>query len=64
VHNKSGDKMAKKKGNKRKKANVRTQRASRGIGVEFHSWAFFLFLLFVLLATLALVAQQMGYKFF
>jgi hypothetical protein len=56
--------MAKKKIVKRKKAGARVRKADQGISVEFHSWTFFLFLLFVLVATLILVAQRMGYKFF
>jgi len=53
--------MAKKKIVRRKKASTKT---NKGIGIEFHSWTFFLFLLFILIATLILVAQQMGMKFF
>jgi hypothetical protein len=56
--------MAKKKVVKRKKASVRTVRKDKGIGIEFHSWTFYLFLLFVLVTTLVLVAQRMGFKFF
>jgi hypothetical protein len=56
--------MAKKKVVKRKKASVRTARRDNGIGIEFHSWTFYLFLLFVLIVTLLLAAQRMGYKFF
>jgi hypothetical protein len=56
--------MAKKKVIKRKKASVRATRADKGIGIDFHSWTFFLFLLFVLVTVLILVAQQMGMRFF
>jgi hypothetical protein len=52
--------MAKKIVSKKKKS----VKADKGIGVEFHSWTFFLFLLFVLVTVLILVAQQVGYKFF
>ncbi|MGA2967639.1 MAG: hypothetical protein ABSD69_00500 [Candidatus Levyibacteriota bacterium] len=52
--------MAKRKVNKRK---VRTK-INKGIGVEFHSWTFFLFLLFVLVTVIILVSQQMGFRFF
>jgi hypothetical protein len=64
VHNNLGDKMAKKKVIKRKKAAVKSVKLDKGIGVEFHSWTFFLFLLFVLVVTLVLVAQQVGFRFF
>ncbi|HUD04725.1 MAG TPA: hypothetical protein VMR59_01940 [Patescibacteria group bacterium] len=56
--------MAKKKISKRKKSVVKTKKVDRGIGIDFHSWTFFLFLLFVLITVLILVAQQMGYRFF
>jgi hypothetical protein len=52
--------MAKKKVSKRKGS----LKVNKGIGIEFHSWTFFLFLLFVLVTVLILVGQQMGYKFF
>jgi hypothetical protein len=64
VHNNSGDKMTKKKDIKRKKVAIKSVKVDKGIGVDFHSWTFFLFLLFVLVTVLVLVAQQMGYKFF
>jgi hypothetical protein len=64
VHNNLGENMAKKKVIKKKKAVVRAIKKDKGIGVEFHSWTFFLFLLFVLVVTLVLAAQRMGYKFF
>jgi len=52
--------MAKKKIVRREtKAKV-----NKGIGIDFHSWTFFLFLLFVLLTVLILVAEQLGYRFF
>jgi hypothetical protein len=53
--------MAKKKVVKRKKAAVRVRRER---GIEFHSWTFFLFLLFVLVTVLILVIQQVGMRFF
>jgi hypothetical protein len=56
--------MAKKKVTKKRKVSARVRKADQSIGVEFHSWTFFLFLLFVLVTTLILVAQRMGYKFF
>ena len=56
--------MAKKKVSKRKKVSARVRKAEKEIGIEFHSWTFYLFLLFVLVTTLILVAQRMGYKFF
>jgi hypothetical protein len=64
VHNDLGAKMAKKKVIKKKKSVARTAKADRGIGVDFHSWTFFLFLLFVLVTVLILAAQQMGLKIF
>jgi hypothetical protein len=64
VHNNLGDKMAKKKIIKKRKVIARAVRKDKGIGVEFYSWTFFLFLLFVLITVLVLVAQQMGYRFF
>jgi hypothetical protein len=56
--------MVKKKVISRKKAAVKSVKQDKGIGVEFHSWTFFLFLLFVLVVILVLVAQQAGYRFF
>jgi hypothetical protein len=56
--------MAKKKVLKKKTAVVRRAKSANGIGVDFHSWTFFLFLLFVLVTVLILVAQQMGMRFF
>lgn len=56
--------MAKKTVSKKKTAIVRKTKTDKGIGIEFHSWTFFLFLIFVLVTTLVLVAQQMGYKIF
>ena len=56
--------MAKKKIIKKRKVVARAVRKDKGIGVEFHSWTFYLFLLFVLVVTLILAAQRMGYKFF
>jgi len=53
--------MAKKKTIRRKKPSAKT---NKDIDIGFHSWTFFLFLLFVLITTLILVAQQMGMKFF
>jgi hypothetical protein len=64
AHNNLGDKMAKKIVSKKKKSVARTAKADKGIGIEFHSWTFFLFLLFVLVTVLILVAQQMGYRIF
>jgi hypothetical protein len=64
AHNNLGVEMAKKKISKRKKSVVKTKKVDRGIGIDFHSWTFFLFLLFVLITVLILVAQQMGYRFF
>jgi hypothetical protein len=64
VHNNLGDRMAKKKVIKRKKVAVKSVKSDKGIGIEFHSWTFFLFLLFVLVVTLVLVAQQVGFRFF
>jgi hypothetical protein len=55
--------MAKKKVIKRKKTAIKSVKSDKGIGVEFHSWTFFLFLLFVLVTVLLLVAQQMGFRF-
>ena len=52
--------MAKKKSVKRKKVSVRKD---KGIGVDFHSWTFFLFVLFILVTVLILVAQQLGMRF-
>jgi hypothetical protein len=49
--------MAKKRIIKRKKTVSKT---ARGVNVEFHSWTFFIFLLFVLLAAMMLLAQQEG----
>lgn len=56
--------MANKKVIKRKKAAVKSVKSDKGIGIEFHSWTFFLFLLFVLVVVLVLVAQQVGFRFF
>ncbi|HUD09302.1 MAG TPA: hypothetical protein VMR77_00640 [Patescibacteria group bacterium] len=56
--------MAKKKVLKKKTTGVRKTKRDNGIGVNFHSWTFFLFLLFVLITVLILVAQQMGMRFF
>jgi hypothetical protein len=50
-------KMAKKKTIKKKKIPAKAQ---RGLNIEFHSWTFFIFLLFILVATIILVAQQKG----
>jgi hypothetical protein len=61
VHNNLGEEMAKKKVLKKKTSAAKT---NQGIGVDFHSWTFFLFLLFVLITVLILVAQQMGMRFF
>jgi hypothetical protein len=55
--------MAKKKVIKSKKSAARTRKTDGGIGIEFHSWTFFLFVVFVLVTVLILVAQQMGMKF-
>ena len=52
--------MAKKKIVKRK----RISRARRNGDIDYHSWTFLLFLMFVLVATMILVAQQLGMKFF
>jgi len=49
--------MAKKKIIKKKKT---TAKVRRGLNIEFHSWTFFIFLLFILVATIILVAQQKG----
>jgi hypothetical protein len=56
--------MAKKKIIRRKKAAVKTVKSDKGIGIEFHSWTFFLFLIFVLVTVLILAAQQMGMRIF
>jgi hypothetical protein len=56
--------MEKKKIIKRKKSVIKTIKKDKGIDINFHSWTFFLFLLFVLVTVLVLVAQQMGYRFF
>jgi hypothetical protein len=64
VHNNLGDDMARKKVIKKKKVALKVVKKDNGIGVEFHSWTFFLFLLFVLVVVLVLVAQQVGFRFF
>ena len=56
--------MAKKKVIKRKKVASKSVKADKGIGIDFHSWTFFIFLLFVLVTILILVAQQQGFRFF
>jgi hypothetical protein len=54
VHNKSGEKMAKKKKS--------VSRARKGTNIEFNSWTFFLFALFILVSLIILVAQQKGIR--
>lgn len=56
--------MAKKKIIKKKTVAGKPVKKDKGIGIEFHSWTFFLFLLFVLVVALVLVAQQVGLRFF
>jgi hypothetical protein len=56
--------MARKKVIKKKKVALKVVKKDSGVGVEFHSWTFFLFLLFVLVVVLVLVAQQVGFRFF
>jgi len=46
----------------KKKKSV--SRASSSKNIEFHSWTFFAFLLFVLLAVLIVVLQQKGINVF
>lgn len=53
--------MAKRKIVKRKRTVARSDKSK---GIEFHSWTFFLFLIFILVAVLILVAQQVGMRFF
>jgi hypothetical protein len=58
-HNKSGGKMA-----KRKVARRRSSRGGKKNKIEFNSWTFFLFVIFVLIAAMITVAQQRGLKLF
>ncbi len=53
--------MAKKKLLKKRKS---ASGIHRGTNIEFHSWTFFIFALFVLLAVMILVAQQRGMRLF
>jgi len=53
--------MAKKKIIRKKKS---VSRPSRSSNIEFHSWTFFIFLLFILVATIILIAQQKGISLF
>jgi hypothetical protein len=41
-----------------------SKKVDKGIGIEFHSWTFFIFLIFVLVTVLILAAQQMGMRIF
>jgi hypothetical protein len=52
--------MAKKKNARKRRA---ISRARKDAGIGFHSWTFLLFLVFVLVATLILVAEQLGMIF-
>jgi type VI protein secretion system component VasF len=52
--------MAKKVAKKKKSVS----RANKGINIEFNSWTFFLFALFVLLAVMILLSQQMRMRLF
>jgi len=56
--------MAKKKIVKKKKVSTKAKtKVDKGINIEFHSWTFFAFLLFVLLAAMMLLMQQQGMHF-
>lgn len=46
----------------KKKKSV--SRARKSANIEFNSWTFFLFVLFVLFAAITLVAQQKGLRIF
>jgi len=46
----------------KKKRSV--SKVSKGTNIEFNSWTFFIFVLFVLMAAIILVLQQRGMRLF
>jgi hypothetical protein len=59
VHNSLGGKMAKRKTTRKKATKV-----SKNNNIDFHSWTFFLFAIFVLLVVMILVGHQHGLRIF
>ena len=49
---------------KRKVVRKKNSRVHKGTNIEFNSWIFFIFLLFVLIVAMMLVAKQHGLRLF
>jgi hypothetical protein len=49
---------------KRKTTRKKATKVSKSNNIDFHSWTFFLFVIFVLLVAMVLVAHQHGLRIF